>query len=53
VLRRELEYCQSHPEEMSRMAAVQSKVDEVKGIMVQNVQNVRRPGFSGGAGAKA
>jgi hypothetical protein len=44
VLRREMEYCQSHPEEMSRMAAVQQKVDEVKGIMVQNVSH---PGASG------
>ena len=28
-------------EEISRMAAVQTKVDEVKNVMVQNVQSVR------------
>lgn len=40
ILRREMEYCQAHPEEMSRMAAVQRKVDEVKNVMVNNVESV-------------
>ncbi|KIY96233.1 Putative vesicle-associated membrane protein, partial [Monoraphidium neglectum] len=33
VLKREMEFCQSHPSEMGRVAAVQQKVDAVKGVM--------------------
>lgn len=33
-------YCAEHPEEVSKMAAVQRKVDEVKSIMMQNVEQV-------------
>lgn len=37
VLARTLEYCQAHPEEVCRAAAVRAAVDEVKGIMIANL----------------
>lgn len=42
VLKKELAYCDSHAGEMSRQAMVQSKVDEVKGILIANVESVVR-----------
>jgi hypothetical protein len=35
------EYVQSHPEEISKVAAVQKQVDEVRNIMVDNIDKVR------------
>jgi hypothetical protein len=49
VLRRELDYCMAHPEEMSRVAAVQAKVDEVKNIMVRRGAHARALRRGGGA----
>ncbi|KIY96232.1 Vesicle-associated membrane protein [Monoraphidium neglectum] len=40
ILKRELAYCESHAGELSRVAAVQNKVDEVKGILIANVENL-------------
>eukprot|EP00877_Chromochloris_zofingiensis_P007987 jgi/Chrzof1/3441/Cz12g25160.t1 len=40
TIKREMEYCMEHPEEISKMSAVKSKVEEVKSIMVQNVEQV-------------
>eukprot|EP00775_Hariotina_reticulata_P008912 gene8912-9089_t len=40
TLKRQMDYCMDHPEEISKMASVQRKVDEVKGIMMQNVEQV-------------
>eukprot|EP00882_Tetradesmus_deserticola_P031303 GHRQ01035392.1.p1 GENE.GHRQ01035392.1~~GHRQ01035392.1.p1 ORF type:complete len:211 (+),score=94.99 GHRQ01035392.1:452-1084(+) len=40
VMQRQLTYCMEHPEEISKMASVQRKVDEVKGVMLQNVEQV-------------
>lgn len=38
------EYCEAHPEEISKVAAVQKKVDEVKNIMVENIERVLERG---------
>lgn len=40
TIKRQMEYCRDHPEEISKMVSVQRKVDEVKGIMMQNVEQV-------------
>jgi vesicle-associated membrane protein 7 len=40
TIQKQLQYCMEHPEEISKMAQVQRKVDEVKGIMMQNVEQV-------------
>jgi Synaptobrevin len=40
IIQRQMAYCAEHPEEVSKMAAVQRKVDEVKSIMMQNVEQV-------------
>lgn len=35
-----MDYCMEHPEELSKVAGLQKKVDEVKGIMVDNIEQV-------------
>lgn len=40
-LKYQMEYCISNPGEISKVHRVKSKVDEVKGIMVQNIEKVR------------
>jgi vesicle-associated membrane protein 7 len=40
TIKRQMEYCRDHPEEISKMVSVQRKVDEVKGIMMQIVEKV-------------
>ena len=37
-----MDYCQEHPEELSRVAGLQKKVDEVKNVMVDNIEQVRQ-----------
>jgi len=44
VIKREMDYCMQHPEEISKTASIHRKVDEVKGIMVQNVESVLNRG---------
>jgi vesicle-associated membrane protein 7 len=39
-----MEYCEQHPEELSKVASVQKKVDEVKNIMVDNIEKVLERG---------
>lgn len=39
-----MEYCEQHPEEISKIASVQKKVDEVKNIMVENIERVLERG---------
>lgn len=39
-----MEYCEQHPEELSKVANVQKKVDEVKNIMVDNIEKVLERG---------
>ena len=43
-LRHWMDYCEANPEEVSKVAAVQKKVDEVKGIMVENIERVLERG---------
>jgi hypothetical protein len=43
-LRYWMEYCETHPDELSKVAAVQKKVDEVKNIMVDNIERVLERG---------
>eukprot|EP00890_Picochlorum_soloecismus_P001994 jgi/Picsp_1/2796/NSC_01022-R1_r-snare vamp72-family len=43
-LRYWMEYCETHPDDISKAAAVQKKVDEVKGIMVENIERVLERG---------
>jgi hypothetical protein len=40
LLQQELRYCDSHAAELDRVAAVRSRVDEVRQVMVQNVEAV-------------
>lgn len=39
-----MEFCTEHPEELTKVAAVQKKVDEVKNIMVDNIEKVLERG---------
>ena len=41
-LKYHMEYCMNNPGEISKIHRVKAKVDEVKGIMVQNIERVRR-----------
>ncbi|KAK9839271.1 hypothetical protein WJX81_005050 [Elliptochloris bilobata] len=43
-LRYWMDYCSQHPEELSKVASVQRKVDEVKTIMVDNIEKVLERG---------
>ena len=40
-LKYHMDYCMEHPEELSRVAGLQKKVDEVKNVMVDNIEQVR------------
>ena len=37
-LKYHMDYCMEHPEELSRVAGLQKKVDEVKNVMVDNIE---------------
>jgi hypothetical protein len=37
-LKHHMDYCMEHPEELSRVAGLQKKVDEVKNVMVDNIE---------------
>jgi len=39
-----MEYCAAHPDELTKVAAVQKKVSEVKNIMVDNIEKVLERG---------
>ncbi|KAK9830315.1 hypothetical protein WJX72_010959 [[Myrmecia] bisecta] len=43
-LKAHMDYCMEHPEELTKVAAVQKKVDEVKNIMVDNIERVLERG---------
>ncbi|GFR41750.1 hypothetical protein Agub_g2505 [Astrephomene gubernaculifera] len=43
-LKNHMEYCMAHPEEISKIAAVQKKVNEVKDVMVENIEKVLERG---------
>jgi vesicle-associated membrane protein 72 len=40
-LKYHMEYCMNNPGDISKIHRVKAKVDEVKGIMVQNIERVR------------
>lgn len=35
-----MQYCMSHPEEMSKLSKLKAQITEVKGIMVDNIEKV-------------
>jgi hypothetical protein len=35
-----MQYCSDHPEEVSRLSRVKAQVDQVKGIMLENIDKV-------------
>ena len=37
-MKTQMEWCMAHPEELSKVAGLQKKVDEVKSIMVDNIE---------------
>ncbi|CAM0147150.1 unnamed protein product [Urochloa decumbens] len=39
-LRDQMQYCTDHPEEVSRLSKVKAQVDQVKGIMMENIDRV-------------
>lgn len=43
-LKNHMEYCMAHPEEISKIAAVQKKMNEVKDVMVENIEKVLERG---------
>jgi vesicle-associated membrane protein 72 len=43
-LKSHMEYVTAHPEEISRIASVQKKVNEVKDVMIENIEKVRERG---------
>lgn len=43
-LKQFMEYCVAHPEEFNKVAAVQRKVEEVKTVMVDNIEKVLERG---------
>ncbi len=45
-LKEHMEYCTQHPEEMDKMAKIKSQVAEVKGIMMENIEQVWISEFS-------
>lgn len=41
-----MQYCTEHPEEISKLSKVKAQVSEVKGVMMENIEKVRRVLFS-------
>jgi vesicle-associated membrane protein 72 len=39
-LKEHMEYCAEHPEELDKMAKIKSQVAEVKGVMMDNIEQV-------------
>ncbi|KAL9267523.1 Vesicle-associated membrane protein 727-like protein [Drosera capensis] len=39
-LKEHMQYCMSHPEEMSKIAKVKAQIAEVKGVMIDNIERV-------------
>ncbi|KAE9613659.1 hypothetical protein Lal_00016379 [Lupinus albus] len=39
-LKEHMQYCVSHPEEISKLAKVKAQVSEVKGVMMENIEKV-------------
>ncbi|KAL9675672.1 hypothetical protein QQ045_003876 [Rhodiola kirilowii] len=43
-MKEHMQYCVSHPEEVSQVAKVQTQVAEVKGVMIGNIEKVLERG---------
>jgi hypothetical protein len=39
-LKEHMDYCAEHPEEMDKIAKIKSQVAEVKGVMMENIEQV-------------
>lgn len=39
-LRDQMQYCTDHPEEVSKLSRVKAQVDQVKSIMMENIDKV-------------
>lgn len=39
-MKEEMAYCVAHPEEIDKIAKVKAQVDEVKGVMMGNIEKV-------------
>ena len=35
-----MQYCMSHPEEMSKLSKLKAQINDVKGIMMDNIEKV-------------
>lgn len=44
LLKKEMEFCTEHPQELTKTAAAQKQVDEVQNIMVKNIESVLERG---------
>lgn len=40
-----MQYCVDHPEEVSKLAKVKAQVSEVKGVMMENIEKVRKNNY--------
>lgn len=40
ILKEHLEYCTNHPEEISKLSKLKTQINEVKGIMMDNIEKV-------------
>lgn len=40
-----MQYCVDHPEEISKLAKVKAQVTEVKGVMMENIEKVKKSYF--------
>lgn len=40
ILKEHMQYCLSHPEEMSKLSKLKAQITEVKGIMMDNIEKV-------------
>lgn len=45
-LKEHMQYCMSHPEEMSKLSKLKAQITEVKGIMMDNIEKVNIGPFS-------
>ena len=41
-LKEHMKYCVDHPEEINKLAKIKAQVSEVKGVMMENIEKVRK-----------
>lgn len=49
-LKEHMQYCMSHPEEMSKLSKLKAQITEVKGIMMDNIEKVHISFLKNGIG---